>query len=828
MPRNDRPFLSLYKKLLTLDYENEWQEYSNNSHVNEILSHASKRNTDKEGYPDFIYVNENKKIIILIELKTSMAQHEKEAIPQIQHYLKFFNTRLTPISNVSNDYNDALKYLSDWNILGIAISGDVNLEFGFKIDTFYLNIDTIENLNIKEIHNERDYLVLFSNIDLEEISARITNSSSWINNLLYDVKEDKRPTLLSILLISLYPNSKNFRNHFKDDFEKYDPKEIMDQIKITVPKILGNEGENIPQDKIDMIMREFETFANEKVLLETDTVKTILKELNSNVIPLFQTKHNYDIIGKFYQEFLRYAGIVDVQSGIILTPEHITELFTNLIDIKRNDIIFDSCCGTGSFLIAAMNKLLVLQKDNNGRDHVRNYQLLGNELKSHMYILAISNMLFRGDGKSHILNCDFFSPDFDKEFENMTVITGKPTIGLINPPYSGSFTSYSELLEFKKTGSEKSKKKNKKPWMKEISFLQKMCRLCSRYVVMIAPPQTFMSENEIRNDILKENTLKAVITMPKDLFQPNASTGSAIIVIETNKEHDFEKPVVFYNLTKDGFELAKKKGRRDVYGKWNNIKDKLLTEIDAPLYNNPLNVDNIHNCFVKIKENDEWLIQAHSQVDYSKLCDNDFIKTIKEYSIYHAKRSLDMLEKTIPETTLLDIFRKISDKAVLIQTLDKPRMKEYPLSYIFKKPRGVKEKISEKDLIDGDYNYITTSNKNFGFSGFHNKYCENENVFTIDSATDGKCFFQEYKFIGSDHVEILEPLDKYKENINAYTAIYLQTLLNFYLDKYEYSRKRAHIRINKETIYLPITDDNKVNWNYMEQYIKSLPYSDNI
>lgn len=68
-------------------------------------------------------------------------------------------------------------------------------------------------------------------------------------------------------------------------------------------------------------------------------------------------------------------------------------------------------------------------------------------------------------------------------------------------------------------------------------------------------------------------------------------------------------------------------------------------------------------------------------------------------------------------------------------------------------------------------------------------------VFTIDSATDGKCFFQEY--IGSDHVEILEPLDKYKENINAYTAIYLQTLLNFYLDKYEYSRKRAHIRINK-------------------------------
>ena len=828
MPRNDRPFLSLYKKLCSLDYEFEWKEHTDNIQINEILSHSSKKNNDNVGYPDFIYVNEIKKILILVELKTSLSQHEKEAIPQIQHYLSFFNLKMTPSKTINKAYEKALNYMSDWSILGVAVSGDVNIEFGSKIDTFCLKIDSIENLNIREIHNENDYDALFSNINLEEISTRITNSSSWINNLLYDVKEDKRPTLLSILLISLYPNSKNFRNYFKDDFEKYNPKDIMSQIKIIVPKILGIEGENIPQDKIDMIMREFETFTNEKVLLETDTIKTILRELNLNVIPLFQTKHNYDIIGKFYQEFLRYAGIVDVQSGIILTPEHITELFTHLIDLKKNDIIFDSCCGTGSFLIAAMNKLLALQTNSQGREHVRNQQLLGNELKSHMYILAISNMLFRGDGKSHILNCDFFSPEFDKEFEQLVKETSNPTIGFINPPYSGSFTSYKELLDFKKSGSEKNKKKNKKPWMKEISFLQKMCRLCSRYVVMIAPPQTFMSENDIRNEILTENTLKAVITMPKDLFQPNASTGSAIIIIETNKKHDYTKPVVFYNLTSDGFELAKKKGRRDIYGKWNEIKRTMLKEIDAPNYLNLTNVDNIHNCYVPIHLDDEWLIQAHSKVDYSKLSDNDFITTIKEYSIYHAKRYLDILEKTIPETSLLDIFNTISQEAVFNKKREKVNYKEFPIGKIFKKPRGVKKKIAEKELVYGDYNYITTSNKNFGFSGYHNEFCEQENVFTVDSATDGKCFFQEYKFIGSDHVEILEPLDIYKDKINVYTALYLQTMLNFYLDKYEYSRKRAHIRINKEMLYLPIKDSGEINWSYMEDYIKSLPYSANI
>lgn len=77
MPRNDRPFLSLYKKLCSLDYEFEWKEHTDNIQINEILSRSSKKNNDNVGYPDFIYVNEIKKILILVELKTSLSQHEK-------------------------------------------------------------------------------------------------------------------------------------------------------------------------------------------------------------------------------------------------------------------------------------------------------------------------------------------------------------------------------------------------------------------------------------------------------------------------------------------------------------------------------------------------------------------------------------------------------------------------------------------------------------------------------------------------------------------------------------------------------------------------------
>ena len=81
------------------------------------------------------------------------------------------------------------------------------------------------------------------------------------------------------------------------------------------------------------------------------------------------------------------------------------------------------------------------------------------------------------------------------------------------------------------------------------------------------------------------------------------------------------------------------------------------------------------------------------------------------------------------------------------------------------------------------------------------------------------------KFIGSDHVEILEIKDKYKDKLNIYTAVYLQTILNYYLDKYEYSRKRAQNRIKKEKLFLPINENKEIDWDSMEIFIKKLPYS---
>ena len=64
----------------------------------------------------------------------------------------------------------------------------------------------------------------------------------------------------------------------------------------------------------------------------------------------------YDIIGEFYNEFLRYAN-GDGGLGIVLTPKHITELFVDIAGINNDSVILDNCCGTAGFLISAMKCL---------------------------------------------------------------------------------------------------------------------------------------------------------------------------------------------------------------------------------------------------------------------------------------------------------------------------------------------------------------------------------------------------------------------------------------------------------------------------------------
>jgi len=823
MPRKDKNITpSVTQKLQSLGYNvADWDDSQTatklTTEISQVLSRASKKENGNQGFPDRIYVNSRKKFLVLVEEKPSIKDHdnpdkEKGAISGIKWYLsRFFNTNLT--SQLKN-------FFDNWKILGIAVSGDLSLEYQHKFNCYTIDTRQEKIVPLGQVTNfmtEEQFLALFNSLDEENAISIVSSSSKKINNLLRSVDSQKRPVLLSALMVCLHKqNSEEYVNDFPDHYKTYQPATIITNVLDTVKKVLKTEG--IPDEKLEALKAELAFLSIDQTLNNTSILKDILVELETAVIPLFNnqfaTNSNYDIIGKFYEEFLKYAGVSNVKKGIVLTPRHITTLFTKLIDLKDNDKIVDICCGTGAFLIAGMNALVnkINNSDRTDKENavkkVKEEQLLGFELNPTMYICAISNMLFRGDGKSSIFNYDSINnPKAQEELDNF-----KATVGFINPPYSG---------QENKTD----------PTPKEITFLVKLLDNCSRFGVIIAPLSTYFKEDNIREAILKKHTLKYVINMPGDLFQPNASTHTAIAVFETNRSFNYQTDeVTFYDLRDDGFVLAKNQGRTDVYNRWAEKENQLLTALKPT--SSP---DDIILVRTKIKPKDEWTIYAHSKTDYSTLCEEDFIKSISDYMIFQAKKDLDILFSDITE---MEVFEAIgnyfsNNQGIKIdsknkrtyQPIDMSSWKEYKLDSLFD-IYGVGS-VNVETLINkygnGNYPYVTRTEKNNGLSGFYDFKMAPANVLTIETSLSGLCFYHDYEFSTGDHIAVLKPKNF---ELNKYIALFIKSVWRKNAYKYDYGRP-AIIKNQKNTIIpLPTTKDGLPDWNFMEGYIKNLPYGD--
>ncbi len=792
---------------------NKWEtkKTKKNKYIQQVLDKSSKKDNGKRGEPDLLYVDNNNKLLILIECKFSVDLHKspngdkpiRYAVDGIKHYLKFFLPQ--ELDNRNNN-------LRNWKIIGIAFSGDIESKYNKQIDTFAIRNNKIENLNISEILDIKSYINLFENIDTEKITSEIAVSSKKINNILRLLDSQLRPVLLSALMISLFDREEN---DFKVNYKNSNPQTIADNIPLVVKNILT--AENIPENKINVFINKLSFLKDDTFLRNGNYLKEILDELNNNVIPLFNRESNYDIIGKFYEEFLRYAGIANVKKGIVLTPHHITALFSDLIELSYNDKIFDPCCGTGAFLIAGMNKLNKIienSKISNKKElknNVKEKQLIGFEINSTMYSLAVSNMLFRGDGKSNIHNIDFFSEEAQKIIDRE-----KPTIGFMNPPYGGADTE-------------------KNPTKKEIQFLEKMLDSVSKYGIIIAPLSMYFKDNAIRTRILSKHTLKYVINMPPDLFQPNASTHTAIAVFETHKSHN-NKEVILYDIREDGLVLSKSKGRTDKYNKWNRIRKNLLEDIKQ-IENGRKIPNNINVIKKKITGEDEWLLYAHSATDYSLLSQKDFEKSIREYVLFKTRFTLGLLNEKIDEIELIEIlkkrgikkrsvFRKGSNNYINISSKDILSWKGYKLSDLFIIKGTTTTTIDFLESIGkGDYPYVTTQATNNGVKNTYDFYTEEGNVLVIDSAVRGYCSYQELPFSASDHTEKLIPKNF---DLNKYIALFLTTIINKEQFRYSYGRKYNQMRIKDTEIKLPTDKGGNPDWQYMENYIKSLPYSASI
>ena len=174
----------------------------------------------------------------------------------------------------------------------------------------------------------------------------------------------------------------------------------------------------------------------------------------------------------------------------------------------------------------------------------------------------------------------------------------------------------------------------------------------------------------------------------------------------------------------------------------------------------------------------------------------------------------------------------INEKPVLSDSclsFDTTQWKHFAIKDLFniKGTKTTAFRYLEPRPIQEGFPYVGTQAKENGIRGFYNQWTEEAvdgGIFTIDSAVSGYCSYQNQRFAASDHVEEMAP----KFAMNKYIAMFLMAVINKEQFRYNYGRKCSQTRLKKARIKLPVDTDNNPDWQFMEDYIKSLPYSVNL
>jgi len=427
--------------------------------------------------------------------------------------------------------------------------------------------------------------------------------SKKLNDFLHSkkVQESDRSLLISGILIALKDDS------FKIRYSKQkNPKSLAENLVRTIRQQLSSE---LNKEKAETLIYQYSFIEIHPILSKNnkehnDVLKYLIKDIDKNINSFVETYKYRDVLGQFYIEFLRYANN-DKGLGIVLTPPHITELFSEIVNVNKNDIVLDNCCGTGGFLISSMKKMIQnAEGDKSKIKKIKQNQLVGIEQQPTIFALGCSNMYIHGDGKSNI----YYDTCFDEKTIELIKSNFKPTVGLLNPPYKTTKIDKEEL-EFV---------------LNNLSMLQKGS-LC----VAIIPMSCVLAQKgiglELKKRLLEENTLEAVFSMPPELFH-NSKVGvnTCIVVFRAKEQHPKNYKTYFGYWKDDGF-VKRKSGRGDYNHKWNKIKQKWLEN-----YRNREKLVG-HSIKKFVSAEDEWCVEAYMETDYSKLKDEDFEKAIKEF-----------------------------------------------------------------------------------------------------------------------------------------------------------------------------------------------------
>ena len=281
--------------------------------------------------------------------------------------------------------------------------------------------------------------------------------------------------------------------------------------------------------------------------LMLDKIVTAMDEIYDQMAQL----KNADTRGDVYEYLLSKLATAGV-NGQFRTPRHIIKMMVELMDPKPNEIICDPACGTSGFLVAASEYLKENKKeevffDRKNKEHYMNHMFHGFDMDRTMLRIGAMNMMTHGVENPYIEYRDSLS-DQNTDRDMYSLI-------LANPPFKGSLDYdivSQDLLKVAKT---------KKTELLFLVLFLKMLKIGGRCACIVPDGVLFGSSKAhkaIRRELVEENCLEAVISMPSGVFKPYAGVSTAILIF-TKTGHGGTDKVWFYDMKADGFSLDDKR-----------------------------------------------------------------------------------------------------------------------------------------------------------------------------------------------------------------------------------------------------------------------------
>lgn len=472
------------------------------------------------------------------------------------HYTSYTDVIAIGMTGYRNDNGDieheiGVYYVAKSNF-GIGQKVDEYSDFSFlKKENFDKFIERVKNLQLTREEIER----------LKEQREREINASLVkLNNDIYQnekgLGESDRVYLVAASIIAtlgvpnkVAPLEKTELKSSKEEGNR-DGDIVLRKIKAFL-----NE-KKLPQEKRDLIIRTLQNTLTTDNINKVENGESQLKRVFIKIVDdlgiYYKIGLTTDFTGKLFNEMYSWLGFSqDKLNDVVLTPSYVATLLVKLARVNKDSYVWDFATGSAGLLVAAMNEMLIDAKNKSKSPdefalksaEIKANQLLGLEILSSVYMLAILNMILMGDGSSNILNKDSLK-DFNGNYG-----FGKPNekfpadAFVLNPPYSAQGNG--------------------------MIFVEKALSMMSKgYAAIIIQNSAGSGKAvEYNKKILKHSTLLASIKMPIDLFIGKSSVQTNIYVFRVGEAHQKDDIVKFIDFSNDGYTRTNRRKSN------NNLKD---------------------------------------------------------------------------------------------------------------------------------------------------------------------------------------------------------------------------------------------------------------